>query len=255
MKNKPITQILRTLGGVLCLLAAAVFLLPINLGILHIGMLYPALGFALLALFLFFFRPVCRFFTVHRVLLTAVCVLLILAVLIMAIPFCMMVSASMNQPQENGAPLIVLGCQVRGTEPSLMLAARCKAALGYLNAHPDAVCIASGGQGGGEMISEAEAIKTYLVSHGIEPERILCEPDSENTFENIRNSAALLAENGLPTDVVIASDGFHQYRAQLFCRQFGLNASACSCRTLWVLAPGYWAREILAVWKAIILRR
>ena len=52
--------------------------------------------------------------------------------------------------------VVVLGCQVfPDGHPSLMLRGRINAAYDYLTAHPDALCVASGGQNGSEPISEA----------------------------------------------------------------------------------------------------
>ena len=47
------------------------------------------------------------------------------------------------------------------------------------------VIIPSGGQGGDETISEAEAMKQYLLEHGIPEEHIILEDKSKNTMENL----------------------------------------------------------------------
>ena len=51
--------------------------------------------------------------------------------------------------------IVVLGAQVRGTQPSRAMRDRTDAAAAYLSAHPDVICIVSGGQGPGEKITEA----------------------------------------------------------------------------------------------------
>ena len=58
--------------------------------------------------------------------------------------------------EPESAYLIVLGCQVNGTEPSLMLRERLDAAVAYLNEYPDAQCIVTGDKGDRENISEAQ---------------------------------------------------------------------------------------------------
>ena len=54
--------------------------------------------------------------------------------------------------------VVVLGAAVHGDVPSLALTHRLEGAYEYLNTHPDAVAILSGGKGKGENISEAECM-------------------------------------------------------------------------------------------------
>ena len=44
----------------------------------------------------------------------------------------------------------------------------------------------------------------------------------------------------------MASDNFHQLRA-VVARGSGLEAQSLGCRSYWLLGPGYWAREVIAV--------
>ena len=111
---------------------------------------------------------------------------------------CMLLGAGTNRPGEEDRTVVVLGCQVRGETPSLMLEKRLQVAYAYLEAHPDAPCVVSGGQGPGEDISEAEAMYRWLVERGIEPGRIYLESASTSTAENLRYSAAVIREEGLP---------------------------------------------------------
>lgn len=101
-------------------------------------------------------------------------------------------SAGRKAPAEDGAYVIVLGAQVRGEVPTLVLSARIKAAAEYLKEHPDAMAVASGGKGSGENISEAEAIRRGLLRLGISEERILMEDRSTSTAENLRFSAEVI---------------------------------------------------------------
>ncbi len=159
---------------------------------------------------------------------------------------CLMVEAIYRPPKENGT-VVILGCQVKGTEPSLMLTKRLEAAKVYLDENPEAVCIPSGGRGDGEQISEAQAMTTWLIEHGIDADRIYPEDQSGNTVENIRNSKEIIANEGLPKDMVLVSDGFHQYRAGLIAQKQGIEVSAVSAQTPWYTLATYWMREIFAL--------
>lgn len=159
-----------------------------------------------------------------------------------------MIKAQTDKP-ENPDAVIVLGCNVNGNTPSRMLKRRLDSAVIYLNENEDVVCIVSGGKGEDEKISEAQAMKEYLVDKGIDEGRILTEDKSVNTLENIKNSVALLGGNG-SGEIAIITDGFHQYRAGYIAESFGYDAAAINAQTDFfnaVLMPTYYIREWMAI--------
>lgn len=169
-----------------------------------------------------------------------------------AVMSCLMVSAIHRAPRKNGT-VVILGCQVKGTQPSLMLTKRLEAAKEYLDRNPEAVCIPSGGMGNGELISEAEAMKTWLVEHGVDEGRIYPEDQSADTVANIRNSKEIMEREGLPQEMILVSDGFHQYRAGLIAEKQGIQVGAVSAQTPWYTLATYWMREIFALAQEVIL--
>ncbi len=152
-----------------------------------------------------------------------------------------------------GSTVIVAGAQVHGTTPSLSLQRRLDAAVEYLNDHPQAACIVSGGQGPGEDIPEAEAMAAYLVEKGIDEERIYQEDRSVNTSENMLYSAELIRQEGLPQQVAVVTDAFHQLRCQMFAEKNGLTPGAVVSATPWYLQQCYWWREMFGLAKAVVL--
>lgn len=243
----------RRVLAALCLLAAVFFLLPLAMGILHFGMLWPSAVFLLAAAVLTwpdFFRRLLRPKWLRGLVscLAAVCLTVILVTLGK-----MAASAAHRPAERQDCTVVVLGCQVfPDGRPSLMLRGRIDAACDYLTAHPNAMCIASGGQNGSEPISEALCIRDALVDRGIDPARILLEDGSRSTEENLAFSARLIAENGLPTDVAIASDNFHQLRAAIWAERSGLTPYADGCASPWFLTAGYWAREAAALLYMVV---
>ncbi len=139
--------------------------------------------------------------------------------------------------------VIVLGCQVKGETPTPMLCDRLNAALELLESNPNAVCVVSGGQGPQEHISEAEAMRRYLNERGIADKRIITEPLSTSTEENLRFSAELLSERGFKGSIVVVTNEFHQYRADIYARRAGLSVGHHSARTALRLFPNQWVRE------------
>ena len=186
-------KVLRHILAVLCLLAAVFFLLPLGMGIVHFGMLWPAAVLQLAAAVLAwpdFFRRLLR----PRWLRGLVCCLAAVCLTAILVTLGKMAACAAHRPAEGqDCTVVVLGCQVfPDGRPSLMLQGRIDAAYDYLTAHPDAVCIASGGQNGSEPISEALCIRDALVDRGIDPSRILLEDASRSTEENLAFSARLM---------------------------------------------------------------
>ena len=237
--------------GVISLLGAAYFLMPLSIGVCHIGMFWPAALLLLAAgrcFFPNFFRRLPKWL---KGILSA-CVSVVLAVALSV--FTVMGLAAANRPSGDEAPgtVVLLGCQVYHGRPSMMLQGRIQAAYDYLTAHPDAVCVTTGGlDSRDEPYTEGGCAARELITMGIAPERIYAEEKSFDTRENLLFAAAIIRENGLDTHVVIASDNFHQYRGQLFARQAGLTPQSAGCFSPWFLGACREVVGILAVWAGI----
>lgn len=243
-------KILRIIVFTLSAVLSVWLLCPLYKGVVHIGMLYPQ---PLLFLFMFFaIKPeiLAFLFKKFRV-ITIICTSLLgVGLIIASSMICVMLSYARNTEQK-GNTVIILGCQVTGKTPSLMLYDRMTAALKYINDNPESSVIASGGKGPGEQVSEAEAIKTFLVNKGVDENRIILEDKSKNTDENIAFSAKLIKEKGLNKNVTIVTDGFHQFRAAQFSKRNELKSYALSAKTRWYFTASYYSRELLAVVKML----
>ena len=93
--------------------------------------------------------------------------------------------------------MVIFGCQVRKDGPSILLRDRLDTALAYLEDHPDTHIVVSGGKGDDEHVSEAQAMYDYLTAHGVDGHDILLEDQSRNTYQNIRNTLALMRETSV----------------------------------------------------------
>lgn len=180
---------------------------------------------------------------------------IVIACVITALFISVMMIKAADDPPEKPVPVIVLGCRVKENGPSLMLSKRIDAAYDYLSKNPSAVCIASGGKGADEPYSEAEAIKNALIAVGISEDRLILEDKSENTFQNIRNSKAILNSLGYSDEAVIVTSEFHQLRARLIAQKQGLSVSSISSATYLPLLPSYWIREWFGVAHEYLIGR
>ncbi len=165
----------------------------------------------------------------------------------------LMISYSLRPPAENSV-VVVLGCQVNGDRPSLMLGRRIDAAARYLNEHPDLKCIVSGGKGNHENISEAQCMYNELVSRGISADRIFMEDKSSNTDENIRFSRDIIDREGLGRELAVVTDGFHQFRASMTAEKYGCHCGAVNAETPGFLLANFTTRELLAITAGFIFR-
>ena len=162
-----------------------------------------------------------------------------------------MYSASLNTLPEDvtRTTVVVLGCRIKGDQPSLMLKNRLDTAAAYLRTNPEAFCVVTGGQGEDEDYAEAVIMKRYLLGKGISSSRILAEKKSTSTVENLAFSAKLIEKYNCHETVVIVSDRFHQYRAKLAAEDAGLTSYAMPCETRWELVAQYWFREMAGIAK------
>jgi uncharacterized SAM-binding protein YcdF (DUF218 family) len=117
--------------------------------------------------------------------------------------------------------LIVLGARVDPDGPSPALNRRLNAGMACLDDHPDALIIASGGQGRDEPMSEAQCIRDELVKRGVDPARIRMEDQSRDTLENLANCRAMIADDGAAVGIV--TNNFHIWRSLRMARRAGLT--------------------------------
>ncbi|WEV63322.1 YdcF family protein [Bifidobacterium sp. ESL0732] len=90
--------------------------------------------------------------------------------------------------------IIILGAGLQGTKPTPLLRGRIDKAVDLWNRQErHGLFIVSGGQGADEEISEAEAMKRYLVEEsGVPADNIIKEDQSTTTLENLRNSKVIM---------------------------------------------------------------
>ncbi|NJA30563.1 YdcF family protein, partial [Clostridioides difficile] len=100
-----------------------------------------------------------------------------------------------NSLESKSDYLLILGASVKKTTPSTTLKGRLDTALKYLKINDNCYVVVSGGKGSGEKITEAKAMKDYLIKNGIDKNRIIEEDKSTNTYENFKYSKLNIEEH------------------------------------------------------------
>jgi uncharacterized SAM-binding protein YcdF (DUF218 family) len=109
------------------------------------------------------------------------------------------------------------------------------------------VLIPSGGRGSDESVSEGEAMERYLLGKGIPASHIVREDRSATTFENLRNSKAIIDARGGSRYTALVTSNYHVYRAMRYCRKIGLKCVGIGSHVAFYYWPSALIREYIAV--------
>lgn len=158
---------------------------------------------------------------------------------------------------DNSDYVVILGAGLRGDSITATLRDRLNATIDYVNkSNFDGKIVVSGGQGPGESITEAEAMKKYLISNGIKND-IIMEDKATNTFENFKFSKEKIKNiTGNSIDnykVKVITTDFHVLRSSILAKRNNYdNVTFYSSNTKWYLVPTLYAREFFAFFKSLI---
>ncbi len=151
----------------------------------------------------------------------------------------------------EGQTVVVLGAKINGEKPSLSLRNRLDAAVDFMEEYPEAKCIVTGGQGTNEIMPESTAMSRYLQDEGISKDRIIEENEATNTEQNLKLSVNVAKENNMSTDFIIITDGYHQYRANKYAKEYGATSQGYNAKTSLAFWPSAKFREIIAFFTTL----
>ena len=157
--------------------------------------------------------------------------------------------------------IVVLGAGVRGETITTTLRDRLNATLDYVEKiNYDGDIIVSGGMGPGETITEAEAMRRYLVENGISNDKIFLEDKSTNTYENFKYSKDVIErisnKNVDESSIMFITTDFHALRSNMIAKRNGYeDVNSYTSKTKWYLVPSMYAREFFALGKSIVFDR
>ena len=144
--------------------------------------------------------------------------------------------------------VIIHGCGLTADgHPTKLLANRVDKAIEiWQKCQVKPVIIPSGGKGSDELVSEAQAMRDYLVAHGIPEESIVMEDRSTTTRENLSFSKEIIDARG-GGRVALVSSNYHVYRCLRYAREVGLRCSGVGAKVALYYWPSALIREFIAV--------
>ncbi len=171
--------------------------------------------------------------------------------LIIATLYCN-IKAAKHIPEFNKDYLIILGSMIKkdGTLTPL-LKARVDKAIEFAKmqkekAGKDVIFIPSGGQGNGEIMSEAKAMKNYLLSQGISETNVIIEDKSTNTLENFKYSNNIIIENNKYAHIGFSTTNYHVFRSGIIANECGIECEGIGSNTKWYFYTNALIREFIA---------
>ena len=134
---------------------------------------------------------------------------------------------------KNVDTMIILGAKVNRDGVSKTLKLRLDKAIEYYNKNKDINIIVSGGQGKDEIMTEALAMKKYLVKSGVDEKNIILENKATTTLENIIFSKEIIEDLNFGNRVLIVTSDYHLLRGRFIASILGIdNEGLCSISSL-----------------------
>ena len=159
------------------------------------------------------------------------------------------IMAAKHKPNFDKDFIIVLGCKVRadGTLTPL-LKARVDKAIEFAKEQKEKsgksiVFIPSGGKGQDEVISEAEAMKNYLIENGISEENIAIEGEATNTAQNMKFSKNIIDEINKDGNIIFSTTNYHVFRSGVIANNEGIECEGIGSKTKWYFYTNALIRE------------
>ena len=171
--------------------------------------------------------------------------------LIVATLYCN-IKAATHIPKYDKDFMIILGSKINsdGTLTPLLKGRADKAIefgnQQYANTEKKIIYIPSGGKGNDEVISEAEAIKNYLIEKGIDKNDIIIEDKSTSTVENMRFSKNKINDVKKDAKISFSTTNNHVFRSGVIASYEGIDCEGIGSKTKWYFYSNALIREFIA---------
>ncbi len=149
--------------------------------------------------------------------------------------------------------IIILGALVNKNKVSKSLKDRLDTCIEYLEkTNKDIKIVVSGGKGRGEDITEASAMKDYLISKGVDEDLIIAEEKSTTTKENFDFSKQIIEDIShkkiSDLNIKVITTDFHTLRSKIISQKSGYkNVTFYTSKSSTSLAVLNYTREFFAL--------
>jgi len=149
----------------------------------------------------------------------------------------------------TGLPLLVLGAGVKSNgEPTQVLEARLRMALHLYN-EKKVIWILVSGDNRTRAYNEPQAMRRWLVKHGVPTEKIVSDYAGRRTYDSLKRAKIIF---DVDRTVIVTSE-FHIIRTLFLAKNLNIDAYGVPSDTKSIEASAYarlWLREYLARHKA-----
>ena len=162
------------------------------------------------------------------------------------------IKAAKHIPEYDKDCIIILGCKInRDGTLTPLLKARVDKAIEFAKKQKEItgkemIFIPSGGKGKDETISEAEAMKKYLIKQGIKKNNIIIEDKSTSTFENMTYSNKIIEGNIKKANISFSTTNYHVFRSGVIANKCGIDCEGMGSNTKWYFYTNALIREFIA---------
>ncbi len=118
--------------------------------------------------------------------------------------------------------IVVLGAAEYDGRPSPVFAGRLEHAQLLYEQHRAPIVIVLGGGQPGDVTTEAEAGRDYLVQQGLPADAVVAEPVGHTTMESLRAAASYMRDHGLRSAFLV-SDPWHNLRVRRMASDLGIE--------------------------------
>ena len=184
----------------------------------------------------------------------------------------------LNEKERDYDYIIVFGAGVSEDKNEIMNS-RIEKAIEYSINHKRCKFVLTGAKGENEPIEEAVYMRNYMMKRGVNDSRIIVDPFSINTSENVVNSLKLIKKDAIKRNareniitrpfkdnddyfdldflnIGFMSSEFHLTRINMMAKKLGIRKPFdIDCETYFLYKPYLYVREDLSLFKALVLNQ
>jgi uncharacterized SAM-binding protein YcdF (DUF218 family) len=151
--------------------------------------------------------------------------LLSLAVLYVGVTFAQVWWAAGQDGARDASAILVMGAAQYDGRPSPVLRSRLDHAAQLWREGRAPLIIVTGGKQEGDRVTQGFAGYDYLTDLGVPEDAIKVEVEGIDSYTELSASALIVANAGLPPDVVVVTDPYHAFRVEQIAGEVGLDAA------------------------------